>query len=143
MTDKRIELIRQVNQLKSFDLEKDLNYSLTINYKKIVESFKYQKLDLEEIANHITSFGDNITSWNLTITNLKRYGEEMYTRYYCTYQLMVTSGEVLVNFSSKFLQLGPYFEVKDHSIENALQLISFYKDKSEEIWNKVSVLEKK
>lgn len=38
MSDKRLELIRQVKELKSFDLENDLNYSLTINYKNIVES---------------------------------------------------------------------------------------------------------
>lgn len=139
MSDKRLELIRQVKELKSFDLENDLNYSLTINYKNIVESFKYQKLDLEEIRNHITNFGGNITSWNLTITNLKRYDEEMYTRYYCTYDLILTCEEVLVNFSSRFLQL-PYCEVKDDSIENALKLINFYKDKSKEIWNKATEL---
>lgn len=139
MSDRKLQLINQVEELKSFNLDNELTYSLTINYKNIVESFKYQKLDLEEIRNHITNFGGNITSWNLTITNLDRYDEERYSRYYYIYELILTCEEVLVNFSSRFLQL-PYCEVKNESIGNALQLINFYKDKSKEIWNKATEL---
>ncbi len=130
------QLLNKVYQLKKFNLDKDLNYSLTINYIKIVNDFKYQKLNLVEIENHIKKFDGDITSYNLSITNRDRYDEKRYDSYWFDYDIIITSGELLINFTSRFLQL-PYYKIKDNSIENALQLISFYKDKSKEIWDKV------
>lgn len=130
------QLLNKVYQLKKFNLDKDLNYSLTINYIKIVNDFKYQKLNLVEIENHIKKFDGDITSYNLSITNRDRYDEKRYDSYWFDYDIIITSGELLINFTSRFLQL-PYYKIKDNSIENALQLIIFYKDKSKEIWDKV------
>lgn len=137
--DKRLKLLSQVDKLNDFNLDKELKYSLTINYKNIVFDFKYQKLNFEDIKNHINQFEDIINSYNLTITNRDRYDEEKYSKYYLDYDIILTSEEVLVNLSSRFLQL-PYCNIKDNSIDNALQLINFYKDKSKEVWNKVTEL---
>lgn len=133
---KKEKLLKQVSDLKSLKLDSDLNYSLTINYQNIVESFKYQELNLIEIENHINTFNREITSWNLTITNMKRYDESRFADYYFVYDLALTSDYLIVNFYSRFLQL-PYCQIKDDSIEQVLLLIDFYKEKSKEIWDKV------
>lgn len=133
----RSNLMAKVQELSSLKLDNNLTYSLTINFKNVVRSFEFKKINTIEIENYIQSFIGDINTWNLTITNRKRFNEEDLKRYYFDYDLILTSGGIIVNFNSRFLQLS-YCSIKNNSLIDAINLVDFYKEKSKDIHIKLS-----
>lgn len=80
----------------------DFFYSLTIDYKNIIESYQHEKFNLIDIENIINSY-DEIETYNLTIYNYARYDENRYKKYYHNADLIFHSDGVVFYFTSPYL----------------------------------------
>ncbi len=127
---KRKDLLKIVDDLSKYKC-KGFYYSLTLNYEKIVEEFKYKKYDIEAIKNDISLYDKKITSFNLTLTNVGKYNESKYSSYYHSVTIIFCD-RMLFTFISPYLS-NSYIEISD--LDKLMRLYKEHKTTAKKLYN--------
>lgn len=131
--DKLLKIIGDLSKHNT----KDLYYSLTINYKDVVEYKHKQQFDFEKIKIIIDSFEPKITSFNLTLKNETSYKdfEEIQNKYYNMFTLVFSSKGSYFSFISPFM--SNQFYLHDKSVDTTIEILKTHIESSKKIYTLV------
>jgi len=127
------KLLSILNELDKLDLS-NFFYSLTIDFDTIIQDFKYQGLDINEIRNILDKYSE-IESYNLSITNLGRYKENQFENYYSITDIIFHSEGIVFTFSSPYLS-NKYIDV--NNIHNLMIIHNEHVKSSQILYNLIN-----
>lgn len=145
------KLLKFISDLAIDEDFKNLNYTLTINYKKIVEgwfddnkNYKYEKFDSNKIIDLITPI--NVKSFNLTlIDEFNNNIEYDYNQYYYRLNYIFYGQKNIKNnlyFSSTRISLNQLSEKESKlNIKVIKKIANIYKRTSKKLYNSFKKLE--
>jgi hypothetical protein len=115
------KILSVLESISKYDLS-NMFYSLTLNYKNIVQGFDYKEFDTNLIREIIDNYDENITTFNLAINNLGRYDENKYKSYYYIVDLIFHTDGMVFTFSS------PYLSNREIRVSDVDKLFRIYEE---------------
>lgn len=129
MSEKEI-ILDYLDKLSKLDLT-GYDYSLTLNYKKIVHDFNYVPFSVEEITSILNNYNDEITSFNLTVNNFGRWSEEKYENFFNNITMIFHSKGIVYQFASPYLSMLQPIEME--SFDKLVAVLDIHKKASKEL----------
>lgn len=130
------KLLKIISDLAKHDTT-NIYYSLTLNYKDIVEYNYKQQFDFEKIKIVIDSFETKITSFNLTLKNETSYKDfdEIQNKYYNMFTLVFLYKGGYFSFASPFM--SNQFYLHNKSVDTAIEILKTHIESSKKIYTLV------
>lgn len=130
------KILKSIKELSNLDYSLFEFYSLTINFKNIVNNFQNRKINLDEIKNHINNFDGEINSYNLTFSNLGVFDEKRYSGFFMDVNLILTSKENIIDIITRISEIR-YLPLKENiTIKETLNFIDVYEKSTRELYEK-------
>ena len=125
------QILNIIDKLESYDLE-GMIFSITLNYEKILQDFQKVPYDIETVENVLSSYGKEVETFNLTISNYEKWSEERYKNYWYDANLIFHTGGLSFNFLSPYLSI----QYKDfNDIEKMMNVYDEYKKISKKLYD--------